>query len=1467
MSEFVAGAFIDVRAELAKNFRKDLVQKIDKVLEKPVKVAVEADPKRFKSTIQTAARGAKAEVALTPKIDIAKFRESVKKQIEVATRGLAVKIPVQADARTRGTRAAAEKPKIPGDPPGQIPLPGLQRDAQSQLAGQESATRALTEEKKKATRATTTLTDAEKQQISVAKALTDVDKKLAISKRNLADAGAQGIPQEQQALRLADARSAANAAVRKANDSLASSHGTLTKAQRTALQTSLDSARATQADVIGKQKLAATARNEASLQDKIAKARLQATSSLTGEIKSITKVNTLHILENDLLAAEARLKSLTNKARDAGLAGRVRENQALLREIELRKAAIVARREELRGEGKRLTQQKTGLRGAASTLLSLLGIRGATLAASGAFLAGAAAASIFAKSLSAFATFEKELNVFQAITGATADEMDRVGKAALELGADIRLPAVTATDAAVAMSELSRAGLSVTDSIAGARGVLELAAAAQISNAEAATLAASALNAFGLEGEDATHVADLLANAANAAQGSISEMGAAMQQASAIARQVGLSLDDTVATLTLFARNGLRGSDAGTSLRTALSRLVAPTKDAAQLLSELGINVRNAQGEIRPDVFAQFGEATSELPPALRDMIAQTIAGQDAIRAFSIGAREGRRGLKAMQLAMEAEGTAARVAAARSKGLSGAFSALASNAQTLGTQMGSGLAPAVKAAATEVNNLLVNLNQLATGDFGGFGKDVEHDASQFAANIKQSFGGLGKVLAGVARDDLGQIQEGLGEAFSHAPDVDQTNQRIQVLLDSLDRLSKLRLLTFDQGDAGGNLPKITAEIQRIRAELKKANVDAGLLIPVTELEKSLAPMRETLKAAQDFRADILADQGVPPAFIDNIIREMRARIKLRITAAKNDVKKALSGADIAEGFKQTFDLIAKQPDLATPEVLAGIDDMIRKIKGKAPDAGQSGIALGRSVVKSLQLAINAAVKADDPELAAALKAKADQMTRLFGPIFAESFKNIKVPLTGDQIAEALLPARITSARAEAFGTASDLIDAKLAEKEGLLAQLKNVQKGSEEEEGLLNDITAINNEIASLRENSAQEQKDRTDEADKKVLAAIGTQERKRQNALLLAQESESLADDVAAQRKLREFYLAKIKEVRTTVRNAETRNEQLDELNQNLFEAERDLAESIRNRRKQIRDERVKIFDEAAEAAADTVSLADDLRAANRKVAFWKKQVQIVKQLVRDRKATAQELQEVLDELDAAEDDAKQKRRDQRQQVRDNRAERLELKIQIAQDNGNLQAEIAARNAQIRNTQALIRQTRRGSLQRLRLIAELRREQRELRELKEEKAKTNEEAKKVIFEFMQTQQGFAANLLSNLVPFNVASGTLGAQTPPGSTGTPTGATPPAVFPVTGIDPLTGRPLGESGRDGPDAGLARQAAIGAAERATGFTGPQANRLIKLTEQIVRLLGGNSGRAGHPESKNQKQATGGSLDVF
>lgn len=1254
MSEFIAGAFVDVKPD-AKGFRTDLQRQIDNQIRTAIKIPVELDPKRFKSTVNTAAKQAQAKVPIVPGTSVAELRTAIKDKIDRATKGLKIRVPIEVEQTGPGSRGG-----------GATAAAGTSARGDRASAANKAAT------------ATKKLTDAEKQQLVVDKALQKSQDQLAIASRAFEQATAGGIAAEERIQHLREARTASTRAARAANDVLAVSEGKLTDAQRHALEIAAAEGTATRTAVNEKLKEARAGAAATELQLAANRSRAKAAELAAIEVTSLKTLTDVKSALGKVTATEAALTKQSAAAHELNVVGIHSENAAALEALSTKKALILAQRDELRGETARNRQQKTAARGAGATLLSLLGIRGATLAASSAFLVGAVSAAVFAKSISSFAKFETELNVFQATAGATAEQMKQVAAQAQILGRDITLPGVTAADAANAMSELSRAGLSVRDSIAGARGVLQLAAAAQISNADAATLAASALNAFGLEGEDAGHVADLLANAANAAQGSIAEMGAALQQASAIARQVGLSLDDTVATLTIFARNGLRGSDAGTSLRTALSRLIAPTKKASDLIAGLGLNLRDAQGNIRADVFAQFGQATENLTPALRDMIAETIAGQDAIRAFSIGAREGARGLKLAQLQMQAQGSAANLAAARSKGLAGQFSALTSNAQTLGTTLGKLAAGPVAETVKGLNNIFTALNQLATGDFGGFASGIEHDFRQAAANIERRAKGFNKLGGG----DF----SGLKDILGNAPDVDQETKRLQVLQETLTRLQNLRVASFQ---VGGDIGPITKQIKDLQRQLRAAKVDAGLLIPVTKLEKQLAPLREARKEAADLRQEILDTGGSPSRvkFLDDLITQFDTRIKLATRVARNAAKNLkkqveddIAGIDVAKQFEANFKQIAGNIALATPEVLGSLNDLARQIKNSSAVTGEAGTEIGKRLIASIQQSINAAVENDDPETAAALKKLADKIAALFGVSLAAAFKNIKVPLTEQELTDALLPQRIASARAEAFGSVGDQIKTKESELAALKDQLNDVVKGSAQEETILNAIASKKSEIRALRESQAQDQKEADQKSDKKVTDAISGKEQALRNKLTIAQNTASLKDDIAAQVALRNFYTAQIAVVKATVRDAETRRDQVDELEQKRFEVDNDLTESRRSRREQLRDKALKPIDDAAARADETETLKDDVKQASRRVVFWKNQVKVLKRLVKERKATAEEVQAAQDELDTAESDFAAKRRARRDQKRDIREQSLQLDISFAQTTENKSAEIAAR-------------------------------------------------------------------------------------------------------------------------------------------------------------------------------------------
>ncbi len=361
-----------------------------------------------------------------------------------------------------------------------------------------------------------------------------------------------------------------------------------------------------------------------------------------------------------------------------------------------------------------------GLRGAllgggqfaASRALGISGL------AAGLFVFGKAAIG----AVKSAASLEQELNVFQQVSGASADQMARVRAEARRLGADISLPAVSAGDAAATMTELAKAGLTVDQVLSGTRGTLQLSTAANLDFASSAELAATALNAFELPGTQATKVADLLAGAANAAQGDIADFGLGLQQVAAVAHQAGLTVQETVTFLTEFAKAGIAGSDAGTSLRVALLRLIAPTAEAKKIFGALGVDLEGFQaGRVRaPEFFLDLQRKMAPLSRETRNAALATIFGTDAIRVASIAVKDAGPNWDTFTGQVTRSGQAEEAARARTKGLSGQVSALGSNLDTLGTQIGTVAIPALTELTKALNIAVTGLENFLTDESKSF---------------------------------------------------------------------------------------------------------------------------------------------------------------------------------------------------------------------------------------------------------------------------------------------------------------------------------------------------------------------------------------------------------------------------------------------------------------------------------------------------------------------------------------------------------------------------------------------------------------------------------------------------------------------------------------------------------------------------------------------------------------------------
>lgn len=303
---------------------------------------------------------------------------------------------------------------------------------------------------------------------------------------------------------------------------------------------------------------------------------------------------------------------------------------------------------------------------------------------------GLALAAGFGFVVNAAMDFDKQMSEVGAVSGATAAQLEQLRQAALDAGAATQF---SATEAAQAQAELAKAGLSTSDILGGAlTGSMALAAAGTLDLAEAADISAKTMNVFQLEGKDVGHIADLLAAAANKSATDVHEMGEALRMGGLAANAAGISLEETVATLAAFADRALVGSDAGTSLKTTLTMLQAPSEKSANLMRELGINAFDAQGNFIgiAKLAGVLQKQLSGLTQEQRTAALAQIFGADAMRAANVLYEVGEQGIRDYTNAVDDQGAAAEVAAKKTDNLAGDVERLKGSIETLAIESGSG---------------------------------------------------------------------------------------------------------------------------------------------------------------------------------------------------------------------------------------------------------------------------------------------------------------------------------------------------------------------------------------------------------------------------------------------------------------------------------------------------------------------------------------------------------------------------------------------------------------------------------------------------------------------------------------------------------------------------------------------------------------------------------------------------------
>lgn len=598
-----------------------------------------------------------------------------------------------------------------------------------------------------------------------------------------------------------------------------------------------------------------------------------------------------------------------------------------------------------------------------------------TGAALGVMSAGLAVA--FGSAVKKAADFEYQMSSIQAVTGVSANEIEQFRQLAIQMGAETKFSAI---EAAQGIEELAKAGISTSDILSGGlKGALDLASAGELELAEAAQIASVALNAFRSEHLSVAQAANILAGAANASATDIKEMNFGLSQVSAVAASAGLSFNDTATALAVFAQNGLKSSDAGTSLKTMLLNLTPSSKEAAKEMKRLGIITENGKNQFfdangRIKSFAEIAgilqKQLAGLSEEQRNQALKTMFGTDAIRAANIAFKEGASGVQAMSKAMS-KTTAAEVAAERMDNLKGTIEELTGAWETFQIEIGSAFIPVFRNLAKGLNNVVDWFSKLnpSTKEAIGIFTAVTAGALALGAAVAgiiaianpftTAIVGAGVALAGIISinhklsKDMKIAEENairFGEGVSQG-----TIQAAKGYMDLRDQalvnLAQLRI------SSGAEAQRIVNETVNIFAQMGD-KITAALNQDKVNVQKAAAGLMEQVP------------QVLQPAVqnvTDTAIKAIDAQIK-RVQEANQIIRQGLIqyGGDVAKMPKQfaaSYQQALKDLDQTSRTFVKKIDDLNSYMENISADQGKITAKGAKQWLKEIQGAYDQAVNA------------------------------------------------------------------------------------------------------------------------------------------------------------------------------------------------------------------------------------------------------------------------------------------------------------------------------------------------------------------------------------------------------------------------------------------------------------------------------------------------------------------------
>ena len=327
-------------------------------------------------------------------------------------------------------------------------------------------------------------------------------------------------------------------------------------------------------------------------------------------------------------------------------------------------------------------------------------------------VASAAVTGLGVAAVKTAADFDSAMANVAAISGATGDDLQALRDKAREMGEKTKF---SASEAADAMSYMAMAGWKTGDMLSGIEGIMHLAAASGEDLATTSDIVTDALTAFGLTAEDSAHFADILAAASSNANTNVSMMGETFKYCAPVAGALGYSAEDVAEAIGLMGNAGIKSTQAGTALRTMMTKLQGELKLSGEALGEVTIQTANADGSMRElsDILADCRTAFSKMSESEAAAAAETLVGKNAMSGFLALMNSAPGDIDKLRNAIEnCDGSAEDMAAIMQDNLNGQLTILKSQLEELAISFGEMLMPVIRKVVTAVQGFVAKLNNM-----------------------------------------------------------------------------------------------------------------------------------------------------------------------------------------------------------------------------------------------------------------------------------------------------------------------------------------------------------------------------------------------------------------------------------------------------------------------------------------------------------------------------------------------------------------------------------------------------------------------------------------------------------------------------------------------------------------------------------------------------------------------------------